>query len=122
MKEFILIMISTLLGSIGQICLKKGMSVVNTTNLNIINLIEVIIKSFFKPFIIIGIVLYVFSLSIWLVILSRVELSYARPLVGVGYVVVVIFSWIFLQEKFSFIRLVGVLLITSGVYFVQISQ
>ena len=121
MKEFLLIIVSTILGTLGQISLKYGMKNVDTYGLTLQKLLKVIISSFFQPFVLLGISLYVISMAIWLLVLSRVELSYARPLVGIGFILVVLFSWIFLHEQISVIRTVGVFLIAAGVFCVQVS-
>ena len=121
MKEFLLIIVSTILGTLGQISLKYGMKNVDTYGLTLQKLLKVIISSFFQPFVLLGISLYVISMAIWLLVLSRVELSYARPLVGIGFILVVLFSWIFLHEQISVIRTVGVFLIAAGVFCVQVT-
>ena len=121
MKEFLLIIVSTILGALAQISLKYGMKNVDTYGLTLQKLLKVIISSFFQPFILLGISLYIISMIIWLVVLSRVELSYARPLVALGFILVIIFSWVFLHEQISIIRIIGVFLIAVGVFCVQVS-
>ncbi|MBD3236104.1 MAG: EamA family transporter [Candidatus Eisenbacteria bacterium] len=56
--------------------------------------------------------------TFWLAALSRVDLSWAYPLLAMGYILVLIFSAVFLREPISLIRWVGVGLIVLGVYLV----
>ena len=49
-----------------------------------------------------GIVLYLFASVIWLVVLSKEEVSYAYPLIGIGYIFVAILSKIFFNENLTF--------------------
>jgi drug/metabolite transporter (DMT)-like permease len=63
------------------------------------------------------IVLGVFFLQLinWLVVLERVELSYAQPLTSLSYVSVVMLSvWLF-GERLESAKLLGVLLVLAGV-------
>lgn len=67
------------------------------------------------PWAIGGIVLYAVSALFWLIVLSRVPLSVAYPIVAVGYVVVVIYSRLVFREEVSWIAWVGLALIVIGV-------
>ena len=44
---------------------------------------------------------------IWLIILSRVKLSVAYPIISLGYVMSIFFSWIFFKESVPRIRVLG---------------
>jgi multidrug transporter EmrE-like cation transporter len=50
-----------------------------------------------------------------LVILSREELSYAYPMVSLGYLVVVIASFYLFKENVTLLRFAGLLMICLGV-------
>ena len=45
-----------------------------------------------NPFVVGGAVAYALSFALWLIVLTRVDLSYAYPLLSMGYVLVVVFS------------------------------
>jgi len=55
---------------------------------------------------------------LWIKVLSKVELSYAYPMVSLGYVLIMIFSYFFFKENITPIRIVGVVLIMIGVVLV----
>ena len=109
MKPFWMIVISVFLGVIGQLCLKKGMIGYQG------NLWGVIPHMLTSPIIILGFLGYFVSSIIWLLVLSRVELSYAYPLISLGYIFVVFFSWLLFKEPVSLLRWLGVILICVGV-------
>ncbi|PKQ28064.1 MAG: hypothetical protein CVT63_04690 [Candidatus Anoxymicrobium japonicum] len=67
------------------------------------------------PWAILGIVLYAVSALFWLVVLSRVALSVAYPIVAVGYVMVVIYSKFVFNENVKAIAWVGLVFIVIGV-------
>jgi len=109
MRLFWMIVISVFLGVIGQLCLKKGMIGYDG------NFLGVIPHMLTSPIIILGFLGYFISSLIWLLILSRVELSYAYPMISLGYIFVVFFSWFLFKEPVSLLRWLGVILICVGV-------
>lgn len=105
---------------VAQLTLKVGMNQVGPVDLgNFSAVISLIGKVFTTPAVFTGVVLYVVSSFFWLIGISKVELSYAYPFVGLAYVFVVLFSWIFLKEAVTLIRWIGVFLIITGVYLVS---
>jgi multidrug transporter EmrE-like cation transporter len=62
--------------------------------------------------------LYVLATAIWLVVLSQEELSFAYPLVGIGYILVAILGKILFNENLTFFRIFGIILIVLGTYFI----
>jgi drug/metabolite transporter (DMT)-like permease len=54
----------------------------------------------------------------WMATLREFELSKAYPFMNISLVLVVFFSVILFNETFSFIKVIGCLLIILGVYFV----
>ncbi|MCM8778968.1 MAG: EamA family transporter [Candidatus Omnitrophica bacterium] len=109
MGSFYLILVSVGLGVLGQIFLKQGMLGFGG---NFFKLFPHIIQS---PFVLLGFLFYFLSSLIWLIVLSRVELSYAYPMISLGYVFIVFLSWIIFKENVSFLRWLGVILISLGV-------
>jgi multidrug transporter EmrE-like cation transporter len=119
MNSIILILLSVVLGVFGQISLKQGLKQVGKLELRelatakILYLLE-------EKFILLGIFLYIFATLIWLVVLSQEEISFAYPLVAIGYIIVAILGKIFFDENLSLFRIIGILLIVFGVYFITI--
>ena len=54
----------------------------------------------------------------WLAAISRADLSWAYPLLAIGYILVLAFSALFLREHVSLIRWIGVGFIVIGVYLI----
>lgn len=67
-----------------------------------------------------GLMFYVISMLVWLLILSKYELSLAYPLLSLSYVLVYIAAvlWPRLHESISVSKTFGILLILAGVYLV----
>ncbi len=117
MKDFLIIFVSVALGSTGQLLFKRGMQVFGQVNLT--NIWGQLIKILLVPYIPLGFVCFGVSSVLWLVVVSKLDLSYAYPMVSLGYVIVVLASWWFLGEDLSFLRLVGLALICAGVTLVS---
>lgn len=134
-KSLLMLLFAISLGVIGQINLKQGMIHVNKVieeknpelnqpvpQINK-NPMERIVKkavtllwhAFLTWKILLGIVCYALSMLIWLLILSRVDLSFAYPMLGVSYVLVVTSSWLILGEHISVMRWIGTFIICIGV-------
>ena len=69
---------------------------------------------------VVGFMCYAASFGIWMVILSKRELSYVFPFAtGLGYISVLAVSCLFLGEQLSLSRILGVLFIGIGLVFIS---
>jgi len=114
----ILILTSILLSTIGQILVKIG-AVNLTLNFSGSNLMPSILSILKNLPVMVGITSYGVSFLLWIKVLSKVELSYAYPMVSLGYVLVMIYSYFFLHENISLLRVCGVIFIIIGVVLVS---
>lgn len=112
--RYLLLMVSMSLAVIGQFFLKKGV-MVSDLSPNFLS----IIRTFFSPKVFLGLVFYGLSTVAWLFVLQKFDLSVAYPSLALTYIIVVLLSVVILGESFSWFKIVGVLLIFLGVYFVN---
>ena len=117
MVNFLLLFVSISLAIVGQLLMKQGMMIFG--KFPVTSLFSNIIPMVFQPFVFMGIVTFGISSIFWLVVLSRIELSLAYPLVSVAYIVVALFSYFVFKENVSMIRWIGILTICLGVYLVS---
>jgi len=117
-KYLPLILLGVFLNAGAQITLKQGMRGIGPFAFSLGNVIPVGIKIFLNPFVAMGLICYVVSVVVWLMVLSRVEVSYAYPLLSVGYIVVAFAGKTLLNESFGLDRWAGVLIIALGVYLI----
>ena len=117
MKDFFLLFFNVLLTVIGQILFKQGMNLVGRID-NVRNALPKLTQAFLNPYILSGIAIYGFTTLVWLVILSRVKLSIAYPMLSSGYVLSILFSWLLFKESIPRVRVIGALVICIGVYLV----
>jgi len=120
MQTIGMVMVPVLIGVIGQILLKKGMLAVGQFDFSAASqLLPQFIRAFLNPYVFMGFVFYFLSSLFWMVVLSKVELSVAYPLLSLGYVFVLLASWFLFREPVSLIRWLGVLVIICGVTLVS---
>jgi len=109
----IMVLAITLMLSFAQVNIKKGLN----------NIGKLEIKDFFssKSFSIlsnrsiqIGIVMYAIATWVWLVALSKSELSFVYPLVALSYVFGALFAKIYFNETITWIRWIGIFAIILG--------
>lgn len=109
------IAISICAGVAGQLVLKRGMTMLGAQSLSESNIVAVALRMALSPWVIAGLSIYVAGTFFWLMVLSRVDLSFAYPMTSLSYLLIVLTSWYFLGESVSPLRIVGVITIVAGV-------
>ena len=112
---FLLIAIS--LGAFGQVSLKYGMRGFDLGPLGPAMVLKVV-QAVFTPHVFLGLALYAVSSGFWLVVLSKWNLSYAYPMIAIGYVAVVFLSRIFFRDHVVPLQWAGIVLMCTGLVLV----
>ncbi len=116
MAQVLYIIGAIILNVCGHSFLKAGMNRVGPLSGGII---EYSLKTLSTPFILLGLFSYVASVSLYMLVLSRTDLSYAYPLLmSIGYALIVLVSFLIFKEPFSAYKWVGIVLILIGVVLV----
>jgi multidrug transporter EmrE-like cation transporter len=110
-----LILLGVLLNAGAQLALKEGMRRVGHFEFVWSNALPVGWQAATSPFVALGIGLYVLSVVVWLLVLSRVQVSFAYPMLSVGYVVNAVAAYYLFSEDLSPARIGGILVIVAGV-------
>jgi len=111
-----LILFSVACSSIAQLALKMGMSnPVITQILDKGEWKQIAFAIGLNPWVISGLSLYFFGALIWLLVLARVELSFAYPFVGLGFIMTMLLGRFVLGDDLSLQRILGTLIIVTGV-------
>lgn len=121
-KFLLLIIFSVTLSAIAQISLKSGMSspaiqeaLVLKERLNLAWLVLT------NAHVIAGTVLYMIGFGLWLLVLAKLDVSIAYPFVGIGFILTMIFGFLFLNEPVGLTRVLGTILVAGGVVLVSSS-
>ncbi|MDP6594590.1 MAG: EamA family transporter [Candidatus Poribacteria bacterium] len=122
MKDFALLLFNVILSVLGQILLKQGMNQVGEISGSFQQMAPKLIQALMNPFVIGGIGVYGSTTLIWLVVLSRIKLSVAYPMISLGYIFSILFSWLLFKEDVPKIRVLGAFVICIGVYLVSMGE
>lgn len=110
-----LILLDVALNVVGQLSLKFGMSKMGNFSVSLPNLISVFSRAATNPYIILGVLCYGTGFLVWLIVLAKAEVSYAYPMISLGYVFTALLAWQLLGEHVTVFRILGILVTCLGV-------
>ena len=118
-KIFSAILLNDVADSFAQVFMKRGLLHAEVGILGVHAVGTFISKNASSPLLWLGIAIYAANFFLWIAILSRVDLSVAVPLGSTLYVLVPLFALIFLHERVSPLRWLGILFIIGGIFFIS---
>jgi len=108
-----LILATVMLGSFGQVFMKKGL--IDSGGIELRELLTTKLFSIaFQKYVFAGLVLYSITTLLWFVILSKAELSFVYPLIALGYVATAFLAKIYFNENITTMRWIGIIVIILG--------
>jgi multidrug transporter EmrE-like cation transporter len=113
-----LLLICVALNTIAQVLLKAGVRTVGAIDFSLAHIGRAAAALLFEWHIFTGLVCYVSSVAVWLMVLSRIEVSVAYPMVSLGYIATAIAAYYLFGESLSPTRIAGIFIILLGVYLV----
>jgi len=119
MMIFGLILLGVLLNAAAQLLLKAGMIQIGHFEFSFANAMPIGLKVMGNLPIISGLFLYVVSVVVWLLVLSRVQVSFAYPMLSIGYIVNALAAYYLFGEPITSMRMLGIFIIIAGVYLVS---
>jgi multidrug transporter EmrE-like cation transporter len=116
--SFALVLSGVLLNAAAQLLLKAGTNNAGTFSFTAGNLYPIGIRLASDPCILGGLGCYALSVVIWIMALSRVEVSLAYPMLSIGYVINAFAAWYLFGEALGPQRMAGIGAIMVGVFLV----
>ncbi|WP_116964265.1 EamA family transporter [Fastidiosibacter lacustris] len=113
-----LLLFGVFLNACAQLFLKFGMERIGTFSFTLANVWPIGWKVATNYFVILGLACYVISVIVWLMVLSRVPVGLAYPMVSIGYIITAIAGYFLLGEPLTATRIAGIFVIILGVYLV----
>ncbi len=106
-----------------QIMLKKGMMAFGplAAPAGIGGIVGTVFSVVFSPWVFAGLCMFVVSMASHLIVLSRVELSFAYPFLSLAYVIVAAYAFFIFGEDVGLARIAGIALICVGTVFISMS-
>jgi multidrug transporter EmrE-like cation transporter len=116
--SFGLVSVAVLLGVAAQLLLKAGTNAVGHFAFSLDNAVPVSLQLALEPRILAGAGCYALSLVLWVMALSRTEVSVMYPMVSIGFALNALLAWWLLGEALNAQRLIGIAVIMLGVWLV----
>ena len=116
MSGFLLILTGVLLNAVAQLALKASVKGMGAIGLSMTGSGAVALRLMSEPWLWVGLFCYGISVIIWILALSRVDVSIAYPMLSIGYVVNAFAAWMLFGEVLSVAKLAGIGIIIIGVY------
>lgn len=116
MKSFIpLILFTVLTNFFSQILLKKGMTEFSDVSFDSAQIAGFAWAVATNIYVIAGLFVMVVSMASHLVVLSKVDISFAYPFLGLSFVLITLYGHFALQEPLNSWKIMGVIFIVAGV-------
>jgi multidrug transporter EmrE-like cation transporter len=109
------LLLAAFLGAAGQVLLKYGMTQIGALQLDAASIPASIVRMLTSPYVVGGLMVFGMGTFFWLVIMSRVPLSYLYPFSSLGIVLGLFAAWLLFHEHISPLRWLGMLVICVGV-------
>jgi multidrug transporter EmrE-like cation transporter len=116
--DLALILTGVLLNAAAQLLLKAGSRAVSGIAFNLSNAGALFERMALNLPILAGLSCYAVSVVVWVLALSRVDVSVAYPMLSIGYVVNAVAAWLLFAEVISVTRVLGIGVIVVGCWLV----
>ncbi|MEX2553109.1 MAG: EamA family transporter [Actinomycetota bacterium] len=118
-KTTILALLSVVLATAGQLTLKTGMTRVGYIGSERLGKpLKLLLQVATTWQVLLGLTLFFVSAGFWILVLSRVPLSFAYPFAGLTYLLIALFGKFVLGEHVPGLRWFGIALIIAGILLV----
>jgi multidrug transporter EmrE-like cation transporter len=118
LKNIFLILASVSLNAGAQIIMRKAMLQIGEINLENKSAVSYLPQLIGNIFLWASFLCYGLSILIWIIVLSKVEVSYAYAFSSLGYILVTIMGVLLLHEQISVLRIIGILVVCIGIILV----
>ena len=113
---FALVLTGVLLNAIAQLALKASVSDTGIISLDLQSLLTSAGSLATNLWLWLGLICYAISVVVWILALSRVDVSIAYPMLSIGYIVNAVAAWHLFDEPMNLGKVIGIGIIIVGVY------
>lgn len=112
---FIMAIFSISLNALAQISLRKTMLAVGMPGTGGLTIVSYLVNLVLTPWFMVGMTCYALSIGVWMLVLGKLEVSLAYPLLSIGYVIAAVIGYFYLGESLGVMRIAGITLICVGI-------
>lgn len=120
--NLLLILSSVSLNAFAQLSIRKGMLKIGEISFNFEQIVKMVLAVFTNVYLLSGMFSYGISVILWMIVLSKVNVSLAYPLGSVGYIITTVLAYLFFNEPITFQKVVGIIIICIGVFILTQSK
>lgn len=115
MNTYFVLSLAIILNAVANILMKVAMLKQEKTT----DIVTLVTQSLTNPVLFLGIISFGLALVAYCYVLAKINLSIAYPLMtSLGFLIVILASWLFLGENISKLQIVGFFCIIAGVWMV----
>lgn len=115
LKIFLAIFLNDVIDALAQVLMKKGIVGGAVASWSLHDLLFFVTQNAVSPLVITGITLYALNFFLWIIILTKIDLSLAVPLGSTTYALIPFSAVVFLHEKISMMGVAGILCVILGI-------
>jgi uncharacterized membrane protein len=115
---YLFVFISVAAMTAAQLLLKKGLLSIGEFPAHLSDLIPFFLKAYTSIYIIIAVLLTIVTALVWVLAVSKAQLSFLYPFMALSYVLVALFSLLLFKEDVGVVRWLGIIVICAGVFLV----
>lgn len=116
LPAFLLILTGVLLNAVAQLALKASVAGMGALSLTPATAWPLFTRLAAEPWLWVGLFCYGISVVVWILALSRVDVTIAYPMLSIGYVVNALAAAALLGEALTLQRMLGIGIIILGVF------
>jgi len=117
LSTFLLILAVDILNTFAELSFKKGAMATHIHRVILSNFSQFALELLSSGWLWTGILCYLIMFLLWITVLSRMDLSIAFLILSIDYLLVPLFSIVFLKESISLLRWVGIAFVMAGICF-----
>ena len=121
-NNFLLILSSVSLNAFAQLFIRKGMLKIGEISFDFEQIVKMVLAVFTNVYLLSGMFSYGISIILWMMVLSKVNVSLAYPFSSIGYIITTVLAYLFFNEPITFQKVVGIIIICIGVFILTQSK
>jgi drug/metabolite transporter (DMT)-like permease len=115
LRIFLAIFLNDVIDALAQVLMKKGIVGGAVASWSLHDLLFFVTQNVVSPLVIAGVILYALNFFLWIIILTRIDLSLAVPLGSTTYALIPFSAVIFLHERISMMGVAGIFCVVLGI-------
>lgn len=117
-RYFLLLTLTVFLNTAANLLIKKGALKIILPSFSFSGIIPFILQIATNIFVVVGLMIFAAGFFLWVLVLSKIQVSIAAPLMSISYILITVFAYFFLKEPLTFSKILGILTIILGVYLI----